>query len=91
VRTFEQEQTLSAAVSADLQEHVGRKYEAIVLRPALLDPMLHRAFVHSLQSAHDGYRDALMSLDGSVAEFVSQQSGNSCRTLIPKGVSRSTA
>ena len=54
------------------QAHVGRKYEAIVLRPALTDPELHRAFVRSLQSAHREYLAAVSGLEASVAAFVSQ-------------------
>ncbi len=65
---------MSAAVVAELQEHVCRKYQAIVMRPALTDPELHRAFVHSLQCAHKGYRDALRSLDEAAKQFVAEQS-----------------
>ena len=51
-----------------------RKYEAIVLRPALTDPELQRAFVDSLRCAHEGYGDALRSLDEAATDFVAQQS-----------------
>lgn len=61
-------------MSMELQEHVCRKYEAIVIRPALTDPLLHRAFLHSVQCAHEGYCEALHSLDIAVADFVAQQS-----------------
>jgi hypothetical protein len=61
-------------VSTELQEHVCRKYQAIVMRPALTDPALHRAFVHSLRCAHEGYCDALRSLDDAAKEFVAEQS-----------------
>ena len=69
-----QTQSLSAAVASELQEHVCRKYQAVVMRPALTDPALHRAFLHSLQCAHDGYCAALRSLDEAANEFVAEQS-----------------
>lgn len=71
--TFSTEQSLRAAVSSELQAHVARKYEAIVMRPALTDPMLHRAFLHSLRSAHTEYLEALAELDDSIRQFVAAQ------------------
>ena len=47
--------SLSAAVSEELQAYVGRHYQALVLRPALTNPELHRAFVAALREAHAGY------------------------------------
>ena len=61
-------------MSSELQEHVCRKYQAVVMRPALTDRELHRAFLHSLQCAHQGYCDALRSLDEAAKEFVAEQS-----------------
>eukprot|EP00980_Cylindrotheca_fusiformis_P001304 scaffold333_cov133-Cylindrotheca_fusiformis.AAC.30 len=67
------EQTLSQKVSADLQILVYRKYEALVLRPALTDPKIHRAFLRSINSAHDEYLKSLQDLEGSVATFVANE------------------
>jgi len=72
--TFRTEKTLSTAVSDELQAHVRRKYEALVLRPALTDPKVHRAFVRSLRMAHDDYLRAVRELEDSVASFILSQS-----------------
>jgi hypothetical protein len=71
--TFRSEQTLSQKVSEDLQTLVCRKYEALVLRPALTDPKIHRAFVRSIRSAHKDYLKSLEDLEGSVASFVAKE------------------
>lgn len=67
------EQTLAARVTRDLQEHMGRKYEALVLKPGKSDPQIHRAMVAAVQTAHDGYSRALGRLETSLADFVKQQ------------------
>jgi hypothetical protein len=64
------EASLGAAVSADLQRYIERKYEALVLRPALTDPTLQRSFVRALHRVHGDYRGALQELDASVTAFV---------------------
>lgn len=71
--TFRTQQTLSEAVSNDLQEYVCQKYEAMVLRPAVTNPKIHRAFLRCLYSAHDHYLAALQELDDSVSAFVASQ------------------
>lgn len=71
--TFRSEQTLSQKVSEDLQALVCRKYEALVLRPALTDPKVHRAFVRSIRIAHKEYLKSLEDLEGSVASFVANE------------------
>lgn len=68
--TFRSEQSLSEAVTEDIQAHVSRKYEALVLRPAITDPKVHRAFVKSLKVAHADYMEAVGSLDQSIASFI---------------------
>mmetsp|Transcript_20033 Transcript_20033/g.28375 ORF Transcript_20033/g.28375 Transcript_20033/m.28375 type:complete len:475 (-) Transcript_20033:56-1480(-) len=72
--TFRTEKTLSTAVSDDLQAHVRRKYEALVLRPALTDPKVHRAFMRSLRMAHNDYLQSMAELEDTVASFVVSQS-----------------
>ena len=67
------EASLSAAVSDELQAYVGRHYQALVLRPALTDPELHRAFVAALREAHAGYSRALAELDDAVVAFVAAE------------------
>eukprot|EP00978_Attheya_sp_CCMP212_P026967 scaffold89757_cov39-Attheya_sp.AAC.4 len=71
--SFHSSSTLAEAVTEELQAHVRRKYEALVLRPAITDPKVHRAFVKSLQSAHSLYLEALEDLNGSVATFVKRE------------------
>ena len=71
--TYKKEQTLAARVAQDLQEHICRKYEALVLKPGKSDPQIHRAMVVALQKAHAGYSEALETLDTSLAEFVVDQ------------------
>ena len=68
--TFRTEQSLSEAVTEDIQAHIGRKYEALVLRPAITDPKVQRAFVKSLKAAHADYMKAVGSLDRSIAAFI---------------------
>ena len=70
--TIRKEQSLAQAVSEGIQAHVCQKYEAIVLRPALTDPKIHRAFVRSLQQAHHDYWAAVEALEESVGNFVRQ-------------------
>lgn len=68
--TFRTEQTLSEAVSSDLQSYVCRKYEALVLRPASINPKIHQAFVNSINFAHEEYLRAIAETEDSVAEFL---------------------
>lgn len=71
--TIQKQQTLAARVTQDVQDRIGQKYQAIVLRPAHTDPRIHRAVVRALQTAHLGYQKAVEKLESSVAAFVSQQ------------------
>jgi hypothetical protein len=71
--TFRKEQTLKERVSEDLQDYIRAKYLNIVLRPALTDPRIHRAFVAALESSHQHYQDTLQALDTSVQQFVTKQ------------------
>ena len=73
LRGKEEYPNVAARITHDLQQHIGRKYQALVLRPAHTDPRIHRAVVRALQSAHAGYRQALASLEASLADFVTQQ------------------
>lgn len=75
--TFRTENTLSEAVTEDIVAHVRRKYEALVLRPAITDPMVHRAFVRSLKAAHSEYMAAVQGLEESVSLFVSKEAEES--------------
>ena len=72
--TIRKEQSLKERVSEELQEVVQQKYEALVLRPALTDPKIHRAFLSSLKHAHKSYLSALSEMEESVSKFVSEQS-----------------
>jgi len=71
--SFTSEKTLAEAVSHDLQVLVCQKYEALILKPKLTDPKVHKAFVHSLQAAHKDYLKALGELETSVATFVQDE------------------
>lgn len=71
--SFRTEKSLSEAVAEDVQVHVRRKYEAIVLRPAHTDPLVHRAFVRALRSAREGCLSAVDELESSVAAFLSER------------------
>jgi hypothetical protein len=71
--TFRKEQTLKERVSEDLQDYIRDKYLSIVLRPALTDPKIHRAFVASLEASHQNYQKTLQALDKSVQHFVANQ------------------
>ncbi|KAL3926583.1 MAG: hypothetical protein SGBAC_013418 [Bacillariaceae sp.] len=71
--SFRSEQTLSEAVSRDLQVLVCQKYEALLLKPKLTDPKIHKAFVDSLQAAHQDYLEGLENLERSVATFVQEE------------------
>lgn len=71
--SFRSEQTLSEAVSQDLQVLVCNKYEALVLKPKLTDPKVHRAFVNTLRAAHEDYTKSLEILEDSVATFVAEE------------------
>ena len=68
--TIRSEQSLSEAVTEDIQAHISRKYEALVLRPAITDPKVHRAFVKSLKAAHTDYMEAVGKLDRSISAFI---------------------
>mmetsp|Transcript_6068 Transcript_6068/g.7837 ORF Transcript_6068/g.7837 Transcript_6068/m.7837 type:complete len:346 (+) Transcript_6068:66-1103(+) len=70
--TFQNPQDLQQAVSRDVQDYVCQKYQAIVLRPALTDPKLNRAFYKSVQAAHEQYLQALTTLENSLQQFVGQ-------------------
>eukprot|EP01048_Picozoa_sp_COSAG05_P022588 COSAG05_NODE_4577_length_1455_cov_1.269174_1_plen_278_part_00 len=67
------ESSVAEAVSVELQQYCMRQYQAIVLRPALTDPELHRAFVRALRRAHVGYIEALQELDTAVVSFVARE------------------
>ena len=71
--TIREEHSLTERVQQDVQEHICRKYEALVLRPARTDPQIHRAMLRALQTAHHGYQEALGKLETSLAEFVTKQ------------------
>ena len=73
VVSFTSEKTLAEAVSQDLQAMVCQKYEALVLKPKWTDPKVHKAFVDSLQAAHEDYIKALEELETSVANFVKEE------------------
>jgi len=68
------EKAMTDQVVADLQDHIGRKYEALVLRPAITDAKIHRAFVQTLQQAHKAYCAALRELEGTIADYVVRRS-----------------
>lgn len=72
-RNNKDQETLASKVAQDLQVHVCRKYEALVLRPAVTHPKIHRAFVTSLRRAHEEYLQAVAELETSVSDFVSNQ------------------
>jgi len=72
--TIRNQQTLAEHVTEDLQTVVQQKYRDMVLRPALLDPKIHRAFVKSLNKAHELYWNTVNNMETSMAEFVATQS-----------------
>lgn len=74
---------LATKVSQDIQGHVCRKYEAMVLRPAVIHPKIHRAFVASLHQAHEDYLQAIANLETSVAKFVSKNGQSSSYAVPP--------
>lgn len=69
--SFRTEQSLKDKVSQDLQAFVCQKYEAIVLRPAVTDPLIHRAFREALRGAFDDYQESISNLHNSVADLIS--------------------
>ncbi|KAG7358947.1 hypothetical protein IV203_015536 [Nitzschia inconspicua] len=66
-----QEKTLEEAVTQDLQCYICEKYQAIVLRPAVTDPKVHRALVATLEKTHEKvYRPAMMQLENAMQQHV---------------------
>ena len=71
--TFRKEQTLQELVTQDLQHYIMEKYQAMVLRPAVTDPKVHRAAVKALEMAHvQIYQAALLDLEEAMREFADQ-------------------
>ena len=71
--TFRKEHTLQELVTQDLQLYIMEKYQAMVLRPAVTDPKVHRAAVKSLEIAHvQIYHAALLELEQAMREFAQQ-------------------
>jgi hypothetical protein len=67
------ETTLKEAVTYDVQKYICNKYQALVLRPALTDPKIHRSIVTTLKSIYqEVYLRSLTELDDSVQTFVRQ-------------------
>ena len=84
--TFRKQETLAQKVSADLEKHVMVKYEAMVLRPALTNPQIHKALTITIQEAHTQYLESLQELESSVAEFLVEHSKSYRHAPTPKDV-----
>lgn len=65
-----EQQTLQQAVTRDLQLYICEKYQAMVLRPAVTDPKVHRALVLTLEKLHaQVYRPAVMQLEMAMQQY----------------------
>jgi hypothetical protein len=65
-----EQQTIQQAVTQDLQQYICDKYLAIVLRPALTNPKLHRALVTTLEDLHTHvYHPSLIQLETAMQHF----------------------
>jgi hypothetical protein len=63
-------QTIQQAVTHDLQLYICDKYLAIVLRPALTDPKVHRALVTTLEDLYrQVYQPNLMQLEMAMQQY----------------------
>jgi hypothetical protein len=64
---------LDDAVAHDLERYVEKRYRDIVMRPELSDPLLQWAYLHALETGHDGFQLALNGFDDRFQHFVATQ------------------
>ncbi|TFH47813.1 MAG: hypothetical protein E4H01_07570 [Lysobacterales bacterium] len=64
---------LDDAVAYDLERYVEKRYLDIVMRPELSDPLLQWAYVHALETGHDGFQLALTRFDDRFQHFVANE------------------
>jgi hypothetical protein len=64
---------LDDAVAHDLERYVEKRYHDIVMRPELSDPLLQWAYMHALETGHDGFQFALAGFDDRFQHFVATQ------------------
>lgn len=83
VVTFRKEQTLQEAVTRDLQLYLVGKYQAMVLRPAVTDPKVHRATIKTLEIIHaQVYQPALVEMESAMQDFAASKEAD-CTTSTP--------
>lgn len=71
------EQTLQQDVTRDLQRYICEKYQAMVLRPAVTDPKIHRALIATLEKLQkDVYQPALTHLEDSIQQYARGHDGD---------------
>lgn len=64
---------LDDAVAHDLERYVEKRYQELVMRPEVSDPLLQWAYVHALETGHSGFQIALNGFDDRFQRFVSTQ------------------
>ena len=64
---------LDDAVAHDLERYVEKRYRDIIMRPELSDPLLQWAYLHALETGHDGFQLALNGFDDRFQHFVATQ------------------
>lgn len=76
------EQTLQQAVTRDLQRYICEKYQAIVLRPAVTDPKIHRALVVTLEELqNDVYQPAMTELENAMQHYAQGHDGKTAMAI----------
>jgi hypothetical protein len=86
--TGRNESTLQQAVTRDLQLYICDKYQAMVLRPAVTDPKIHKAVLATLEQVYEqSYQPAVNELETAVQQFA-QGHAEDALMEIPKTTSR---
>jgi hypothetical protein len=68
--TIQKESTLQQAVTQDLQLYICDKYQALVLRPAVTDPKIHKAVLQTLEQVYEmSYQPAMGELETAMQRF----------------------
>lgn len=69
-------QSLTQAVTYDLEKYFQQHYEKIVLQPEIYDPVLQDIYLEHLKSAHLQWLEALVTVQDKFQVFVSQQTSH---------------
>ena len=66
--------SISEEVQKDIEKYIENQYKHLVLRPEMLDPILSRAFISSLEASHKEYMSVVSLCDRKLQSIIESNS-----------------